>query len=446
MRFRRLTAAAVALIFLPVSLFALTLDEEKKYGREVYGEISRSEKLFFDPYISIYMSIIKTRLETAADLPLPIKLTIIDSPTLNAFATVGGYVFMTTGILEQSDKEEEIAGVLAHEFGHVGKRHVAKSIEKEKYITWGTMAAMILAILAPGDAKSALMVTGMGAGEAISLKFSRENEDEADMAGVKTAEKAGYSGVGSAEFLRKLRMEGFDEKSLPQYLLTHPYSEDRVAKIEAQAARPAKTRVDDSFFPFLLARLRIIGKPLSSQNEAIWFNRYRKDPKNPVNAYGAALVHTIKGDTDEALALLTTMDSPYKPIFLGEFLVNNNRYKEAVEVLSTQTHPIAHFYLAKAYEGQGNFLMAGQIYKELIPYASTYPEAYLRMGMAFGRQGDEGAGYEYLGRYYLETGRDGAAKKNLEKAVSKYGINAQESEELLKLLDVVNGPGKKKKE
>ena len=133
MRFRCFIAAALALVFLPASLFALTLDEEKKYGREVYGEISRSEKLFFDPYISIYMSIIKSRLEAAADLPLPIKLTIINSPTLNAFATVGGYVFMTTGILEQADKEEEVAGVLAHEFGHVGKRHVSKALEKDKY-------------------------------------------------------------------------------------------------------------------------------------------------------------------------------------------------------------------------------------------------------------------------------------------------------------------------
>jgi len=87
--------------------------------------------------------------------------------------------------------------------------------------------------------------------------------------------------------------------------------------------------------------------------------------------------------------------------------------------------------------------MAGQIYKELIPYASTYPEIYQRIGMACGRQGDEGGGYEYLGRYYLETGKDVPAKINLEKAIAKYGINAPESEELLMLLDTI--PGQKKK-
>lgn len=441
MRFRRFTAAVVIAFFLPTNLWALTLDEEKKYGREVYSEISRSAKIYTDPDVSIYMGIVKTRLENVADLPLPIKLTIIDSPTLDAFATVGGYVFITTGILEQADKEEEIAGVLAHEFGHVGHRHVAKAVEKEKYLTWGTMAAMVLAILAPGAAKGALMATGLGAGQAIELKFSRENEEEADAAGVVTSEKAGYYGGGSAEFLKKLRGMS-DEKSLPQYLLTHPYSEDRVLRIE-QRAKPLKTRVDVSFFPFVLVRVALVGKPLSKQIEDIWFNRYQKDPKNPVSAYGAALVYSMKGDIEHALALLREMDSPYRSLFLGEILVGCSRFKEAADVLSAETHPVARYYLARAYEGMGNLQEAGSIYKEFIPYARSYPEAYQRMGMVMGRQGQEGAGYEYLGRYYLETGRDAAARTNLEKAVAKYGINAPESEEILMLLDTIKGAKKK---
>ncbi|MGD0661588.1 MAG: M48 family metalloprotease [Syntrophorhabdales bacterium] len=438
----RHAVAILLLFFFPSSLLALTLDEEKKYGRQVYVEISKSTGLYADPYASIYMGIIKTRLESAADLPLSIKLTIIESSTLDAFATVGGYVFMTTGLMEQADKEEEIAGVLGHEFGHVGKRHVAKTLEKEKFLSWATVAAMLLSLLAPDpNAKAALMASGMGAGQTVALGYSRQNEDEADMAGVATTEKAGYSGLGSAEFLKKI-MTG-DEKNVPQYLLTHPYSADRVIRIEERAAKPARTRVDDSLFPFLLARLNIVGKPLSPQKEEIWLNRYRKNPKDPVSAYAAALVYTIKGDNKKALDLLSNIDFPYRPLFLGEFYVNCNRYNEAVEVLSEQSHPIARFYLAKAYEGQGNLAMAGQIYKELIPYASTYPEIYQRIAMASGRQGDEGGGYEYLGRYFLETGKDVPAKINLEKAIAKYGINAPESEELLMLLDTI--PGQKKK-
>ena len=146
MKFRRIVAILLIVLF-PSKIFALTMIEEKKYGREVYVNISRSVKFTSDPMIAIYMGLIKKRLESAAELQFPIKLSIIQTDTLDAFATIGGYVFITEGIIEQCDKEEEIAGVLAHEFAHVGRRHVSKNREKEKYINWGMMAAMLAAML-----------------------------------------------------------------------------------------------------------------------------------------------------------------------------------------------------------------------------------------------------------------------------------------------------------
>ena len=150
----------------------------------------------------------------------------------------------------------------------------------------------------------------------------------------------------------------------------------------------------------------------------------------------------MKGDTERALALLMKIDSPYRPLFLGEFLVNSNRFKEAIDVLARRDPSHCPLLPRQGVRGRGQSAMAGRIYKELIPYAGTYPEAYQRIGMTLGRQGEEGGGYEYLGRYYLETGRDAAARTNLEKAVAKYGINAPESAEILKLLDMVKDPKK----
>ncbi len=446
MKFRR-TVAVLLLLLFPSSLLALTLDEEKKYGREIYGEISKSARLSSDPYTSIYVGVIEKRLESVADLPLPIKLTIIESDALDAFATVGGYVFVTTGMIEQCDKEEELAGVLAHEFGHVGRRHVAKNLEKEKFINWGMLAAMLLSMLAPTtEGKAALMTTGIGAGQAMALKYTREAEEDADRVGLATAQKAGYNGRGTAELLKKLRSSGLD-KELPQYLLTHPYSDERIAKID-QAATNTRTTVDDSFFPFLVARTRILGRPLSAQIEDIWLKRYQKEPENPVNAYGAALIYSLKGDTARAEGLLKKINSPHRSLLLGELFVASNRFKEAVEVLTTESSPLARYYLAKAYEGQGNLAMATPIYRELVPYAGSYPEIYQRLGMVLGRMQNEGGGYENLGRYYLETGKDKAARMNLEKAVSKYGINSREGEDVLRLLDTmpkVKAPTEKKK-
>jgi predicted Zn-dependent protease len=445
MKFTRLIAFLLLFFLLPGPSWSLTLDDEAKYGRQVYVEIARSAKVYSDPYVCLQMAIIKQRLEPAADLPMPIKLSIIDSPVLDAFATVGGYVFMTTGILEQADREEEIVGILGHEFSHVGRRHVSKGMEKEKYISWGSVATVLLALLAPSPAaKAALMTGGMGAGQTLALKYTRENEEEADRFGVATCEKAGYNGAGSADFLRKLSSTSL-EKMMPQYLLTHPYSEDRAVRIQ-QLAGPVKTRWDVSLFPFVIARVTIVGKPLGRQNEDIWLGRYQREPKDPVSIYGAALVYAMKGDTDRAISMVKSMDSHWKPLFLGEFLVNSRRFREAIEVLGSETHPVARYYLARAYEGLGDLQTAGRIFRDLAPYGDTFPEIYQRMGMMFGRLGFEGGGYEFLGRYYLETGRLGAAQMNLEKAVSKYGINSAEAGEVMRLLEAIRvATGQKKR-
>ncbi len=391
------------------------------------------------------MALIKERLEAVADLPLPIRLTIIESPTLDAFATVGGYVFITNGLLQQCDNEEEIAGVLSHEFGHVGRRHIAKRVEKEKFVNWGMMATMLAALLVPGDAKTPVMVGGIGAGQAISLKYSREDEEEADRVGVVTAERAGYNGTGTADFLKKLKVAGL-EKSVPQYLLTHPYPDERIAKIEL-LAKKEETRVDVSLFPFLVARSSIISAPIGAQSEDIWMKRYEKDPKDALNAYGASLIMAAKGKTDRAIIMLRTIDCPYKRLFLGEFLTQARRFDEAIGMLGGETHPIGRFLLAKAYEGKGDLANASRALREITEYGDTFPEIYQRLGMLYGRQGNRGGGYEYLGRYYLEIGREGAARTNLEKAISIYGMNSPEAESLLELLEDIggkkNGPARK---
>jgi predicted Zn-dependent protease len=207
-----------------------------------------------------------------------------------------------------------------------------------------------------------------------------------------------------------------------------------------------KTRLDVSFFPFVVARARILSGPLGAQNEDIWLKKYERAPQDPVSVYGAALVHSLKGDTDGAIALVKALNSPYAPLFVGEFLVTGRRFKEAIAVLGAEDHPVARYFLAKAYEGQGDLATAGRIFKELTPYAGTFPEVYQRMGMVFGRQGNEAGGYECLGRYYFETGRYKTARMNFEKAVSKYGINSPEAEELLKIIDTIKPEKEKKKE
>ncbi len=112
---------------------------------------------------------------------------------------------MTTGLIEMADREEEVAGVLAHELAHVGRRHVAKRMEKEKPLSIATLAGMLLGALIPGAGAlgPALMTSTMAASQTLSLKFSREDEDEADRFGLSTSGGVRLQWAWSCRFLEE---------------------------------------------------------------------------------------------------------------------------------------------------------------------------------------------------------------------------------------------------
>jgi len=416
-------------------LLALSVEEEKKYGKEIYLQIANSVPINTDPYISLYLQDIKARLEGVTSLPFPITLTVIQSQTVNAFATIGGYIYLTTGLIGFSDTEEELAGVLAHELAHITRRHVAKRIEKEKYINIGMLATMLAGMLVGGDpkAKEAIMVGSQSAAQALSLKYSRDDEDDADRSGSTYSDRAGYNAVGVADFLKKLRVTG-RETTIPQYLMTHPFHEERIIKLE-NAWSDSKTTNNTAFYPFLVVRANVLHRLPGTGAKEIWLNKYMKDKDIPTNAYGASLVYMTTGNIAESIKVASEIKSPYRNLFMGEALVNGRQFGEAVEALKYQQDPISKMFLAKAYDGLGNIEMAAKTYKDLLPYGPAFPEIFYRLGMLTGRLGLEGMGHEYLGRYYMEIGRYDLAKSNIEKAINKYGINSKEAQELLKILD-----------
>jgi predicted Zn-dependent protease len=442
MKYKSFLTFALMLVLATSSLsFALTYDEEKKYGKEIYREIIQAIPVNNDPYISLRADSIKKKLEDKALMPFPATLTIIDAETVDAFATMGGYVYITTGLVGMCDKEEELAGVVAHEFAHIKKRHISKRMEKEKYINIGMLTTMLVGMLVGGGSTSeAIITSGMAGAQAMSLKYSREDEEEADREGSTIADKAGYGGLGSVIFLKKLRTTGAD-KLLPQYLLTHPYFEARIVFLESMWGKN-KITTESPLFPYIALRAQILHKSARVGGDDIIINRYLKDKEDPVNNYAACLVYVLKGNTDESIRVAGENKSSFKNLFLGETFINARKFSEAVDVLKNNTDPIARFLLSKAYEGQGKNETAISTLKELLFYGSVFPEIYYRLGMLYGRTGEEAKGYDYLGRFYVETGKFPLAKTNLEKAVSRYGINSPEAKEILQILDSIKNEKK----
>lgn len=430
---------------IPARLTALTIEEEKKYGTQIYYEIANSATINSDPYISMHMRFVKERIESVANVPFSVVLTVIESPAMDAFATIGGFIYITTGLIAQCEKEEELAGVVAHEFAHLARRHIAKRFEKEKYLNIGMLSSIALAMLA-GDAKTqeAILTTGAASAQSMALKYSREDEDEADRFGSKFADMAGYGGLGIAEFLKKLRLAGGD-KVLPQYLLTHPYHEERIIKLENLWSTNRVSVPNSPVFPYITIRGKVLSGIRGAQSDEIWLNRYNKDSEDPLNRYAAYLIYSRRGSLDDALEAVKGIKSPVRDLLLGEALITARRYSDGVETLKTiqpgdSTYNIARIYIARAYEALGEWNKAIDTWTDLLRYGNSFPEIFYRFAMLSGRMGMEARGFEYLGRYYLALGRIHLAQSNLEKAIAKYGINSKEAKEIMTIVEGLKKP------
>jgi predicted Zn-dependent protease len=149
---------------------------------------------------------------------------LADPDVVNAFALPGGQVFITTALITKFETEDELAGVLGHEIGHVIARHGAERIAKQE-LTQGLTGA---AVVASGDyntAQAAQMIAGL-----INMSYGRDQELESDDLGVRFMIQAGYDPEALIEVMRILT-EASGGQRQPEFLSTHPNPENRVQRI-----------------------------------------------------------------------------------------------------------------------------------------------------------------------------------------------------------------------
>ncbi|WP_412778119.1 M48 family metalloprotease [Thalassospira lucentensis] len=215
-------------------------DEERKIGAQEHPKMVKEFGGKYDEKdLPAYVTKIGEKLVAVSETPdEKFTFTVLDSPVINAFALPGGYVYITRGLTALASNEAELAGVLAHEIGHVVARHSAQRYSR----------GMITQILAGGLS----VAIGNGAGEIIGTganaylkSFSREHELEADMLGVRYITRAGYDPDAMATFLEKLRahsrlqavLAGRSPDDVDQFdfMATHPRTLDRIQQAHAQA-------------------------------------------------------------------------------------------------------------------------------------------------------------------------------------------------------------------
>ncbi|MGK7889394.1 MAG: M48 family metallopeptidase [Leptolyngbyaceae cyanobacterium] len=167
------------------------------------------------------MKQIGDRLVPYSDRPeLTYTFQVVDDPAVNAFATMGGYVYVTTGLMKAADNEAQLASVVGHEIGHIVGKHAVKQL-RQAAIAQGAMTAA-------GVEDSVLVNIAVELG--ISRPHSRDDEREADSLGLVNITNAGYAPSAMPAFMAKLMSAG----SPPTFLSTHPSVSSRVEDLNAQ--------------------------------------------------------------------------------------------------------------------------------------------------------------------------------------------------------------------
>ncbi len=219
-------------------------EKDIKRGKQAQDEMRQMgmmPKELEDERIVRYVEQLAQRVAAKSDLHVPLKITVLDTPEINAFALPGGFLYINRGLIEAAEDEAQLAGVIAHETAHVAARHSHRLIQKARIASILYQAAQLGTIIATGGvygigAYYAMQYGFFGLGLALNLQLlgvSREYELEADQLGVQYAWNAGYDPSGFIRFFDKMaHKEGYVRGA--SWFRTHPPFYERMVRTQRE--------------------------------------------------------------------------------------------------------------------------------------------------------------------------------------------------------------------
>jgi predicted Zn-dependent protease len=208
--------------------------QEIQMGQQADVAVVASIGLYPDAVWQSYIQQFGARIAATSERPnLPWTFRVVDDPAVNAFALPGGFVYVTRGLLAHLTSEAELASVVGHEIGHVTARHTAAEMSKQQLIGLGLAAGSMASSQVAKYAGAANQALGI-----LYLKFSRDDESQADQLGLRYMRRADFDPRQMPEVFRMLERLSAAQGGgrLPTWLETHPSPANRVAAINGQIA------------------------------------------------------------------------------------------------------------------------------------------------------------------------------------------------------------------
>ena len=238
-----------------------SLGHEMTLGKELAQEVDRSVKFIDDPIVNEYVNRVGQNLVRNSDARVPFTIKVIDSDTVNAFALPGGFLYVNSGLILRADEEAEMAGAMAHEIAHVCARHGTKHATKRDMAQLAMIPAMVFI---PYSWAGYALYQGLNVIVPLTfLKFTRDEEREADFLGLQYIYRTGYDPNAFTSFFEKIEaMEKKYPGTIPKVFSSHPPTPDRVEAAQREIATILSARdeyiVTTSEFESVKRRLQMI--------------------------------------------------------------------------------------------------------------------------------------------------------------------------------------------
>ncbi|MCL8487911.1 MULTISPECIES: M48 family metalloprotease [Bradyrhizobium] len=343
-----------------------------------------------------------------------IQMVIINDASFNAFVADGRRIFVNYGAIMQSENPNQLIGVLAHETGHLAGGHLAKlrqqlATAQTQMIIATILGAGALAVGARGGGNSGLANAGAaalsGPGEVIRrslLSYQRQQEENADRAGVKFLSATGQSPKGMYDTFKRFTNESlFAARGSDPYLQSHPMPADRVEALEGLARQsPYWDKKDD---PALQLRHDMVRAKISAFMERpdTVARRYPLSENSLPARYARAISTYLHGDLRSALSQIDALiqaqpNNPYFYEVRGQALLEGGRPAEAIAPLRkavqlSNNGPLIEMLLGQALVASENKAYTDEaisILRAAVARESEAPLGYSQLAMAYGRKGD----------------------------------------------------------
>ncbi len=418
-----------------VSSSTFSLEKEYRLGR-AWLKVFRSQvDVVEDPLLQDYVEELTYKLAANSELKdRRLDMVIVNNKAINAFAVPGGVIGIHNGLVLQAETEAQLASVLSHELAHLSQRHFARSVEAQKRSAIPTMAGLlagiVLAATAGGDSGMAAIAATQAANLQNQLRYSRLHEQEADRAGMQTMAQADMDPNAAAGMFEVMqRLSRYSGNQMPEFLRTHPVTDNRISDARNRARQYPRKMYTDSH-QFQLMQTRVEFSFFSNAKEAAkhFQSKINSGDRHPdANQYGLVLALTASGELEQAQRLLNTLreSSPNEIPYLvaqAELDMAAGKLRESINLLTQKlaitpgNHPLT-MTLAKALLKANQAHKAEAVLKEHVKRQPNNPSVWYLLAETHGLAGDIVGVHQARAEYFVLNGALDLAAKQLSYAL-----------------------------